>query len=59
MRTPLVANDLLLAAGKALYSAKSSGYTHARLLDVADLDERILSRDIAPTAREAHCAQWA
>jgi diguanylate cyclase (GGDEF)-like protein len=59
MRTPLVANDLLLAADKALYSAKSSGYTHARLLDVADLDERILCRDLAPTARDTHCAQWA
>jgi len=59
MRTPLVAHDLLLAADKALYSAKSSGYTHARLLDVADLEERVLCRDLAPTAREAHSAQWA
>jgi hypothetical protein len=59
MRMPLVANDLVLAADKALFSARSSGYTHARLLDIADLDERNICRDIAWTAREAHCAQWA
>jgi GGDEF domain-containing protein len=59
MRMPLVANDLVLAADKALFSARSSGYTHARLLDIADLDERNLCRDIAWTVREAHCAQWA
>jgi diguanylate cyclase (GGDEF)-like protein len=59
MRMPLVAHDLLLAAEKALYSARNSGYTHARLLDIADLKERILCRDIAPTAREAPSALWA
>jgi diguanylate cyclase (GGDEF)-like protein len=59
MRMPLVANDLVLAADKALSSARNSGYTHARLLDVADLETRIDCRDIAPSAREAHCAQWA
>jgi diguanylate cyclase (GGDEF)-like protein len=54
-----VGNNLLLAADKALYSAKLAGCSHARLLDIAELEAPFLSRDIGPTAREEHRKKWA
>jgi diguanylate cyclase (GGDEF)-like protein len=54
-----VGNNLLLAADKALYSAKLEGRSHARLLDIAELEAPFLTRDIAPTAREEHREKWA
>jgi diguanylate cyclase (GGDEF)-like protein len=39
-------NDLVLAADKALYSAKHLGRARARLLDMADVDAPQLARDI-------------
>jgi diguanylate cyclase (GGDEF)-like protein len=52
-------NTLLLAADKALYSAKLAGHAHARLLDIAELELPFLTRDIAPAAGEEHHAKWA
>jgi diguanylate cyclase (GGDEF)-like protein len=46
-----VSNNLLLAADKALYSAKLAGRSHARLLDIAELEAPFLTRDIEPAAR--------
>jgi diguanylate cyclase (GGDEF)-like protein len=53
------ANGLLLAADKALYSAKLGGHARARLLDIAELEPPFPSRDIAPPAREEQRAKWA
>jgi diguanylate cyclase (GGDEF)-like protein len=53
------ANSLLLAADKALYSAKLAGHAHARLLDIAELELPFLTRDIDPPAAEVHQAKWA
>lgn len=54
-----VANSLLLAADKALYSAQSEGHARARLLDIAELEAPFLTRDIASSAGEQRRAQWA
>lgn len=48
LRARFTANDLLLAADKALYSAKSTGRARAKMLDVADLYSSQSARDIAP-----------
>jgi diguanylate cyclase (GGDEF)-like protein len=53
------ANGLLLAADKALYSAKLAGHARARLLDIAELEAPFLTRDIAAPAREAQQVKWA
>ena len=53
------ANGLLLAADKALHSAKLAGHARARLLDIAELETPFLTRDIAPPAREEQHAKWA
>jgi diguanylate cyclase (GGDEF)-like protein len=53
------ANTLLLAADKALYSAKLAGHARARLLDIAALEVPLLTRDIAPPAGEERRAKWA
>ena len=47
-----VANNLLLAADKALHSAKIAGHSHARILDIAELEAPFVARDIHPMARE-------
>lgn len=44
--------DLLQAADKALYSAKNAGRAQARLLDIADIYNQQLVRDIAPLSRK-------
>jgi diguanylate cyclase (GGDEF)-like protein len=54
-----LSHNLLLAADKALYSAKLAGHAHARLLDISELDAPFLVRDIEPAAREEHRAKWA
>jgi diguanylate cyclase (GGDEF)-like protein len=41
-----VASNLVLAADKAMYSAKHAGRGRARLLDMADVDRPQLARDI-------------
>jgi diguanylate cyclase (GGDEF)-like protein len=43
------AGDLVLAADKALYSAKAAGRAQARLLDIADAHSPQDARDIAPS----------
>jgi diguanylate cyclase (GGDEF)-like protein len=53
------ASTLLLAADKALHSAKLAGHARARLLDIAALDAPSLTRDIAPPPGEEHHAKWA
>jgi diguanylate cyclase (GGDEF)-like protein len=57
--TARLASNLLLAADKALYSAKLAGHAHARLLDISELDAPFLTRDIEPAVREEHQAKWA
>jgi diguanylate cyclase (GGDEF)-like protein len=54
-----LANNLLLAADKALYSARLAGPANARLLDIAELEAPFLARDLEPTAREERRVQWA
>jgi len=49
LRARFTAGDLVLAADKALYSAKVAGRTQARLLDIADAYSPQLARDIAPS----------
>jgi diguanylate cyclase (GGDEF)-like protein len=58
-QTSRLASNLLLAADKALYSAKLAGHAHARLLDISELDAPFLTRDIEPAAREELRAKWA
>jgi diguanylate cyclase (GGDEF)-like protein len=53
------ANTLLLAADKALYSAKLAGHARARLLDIAALEAPFLTRDIAPPPGEELRVKWA
>jgi diguanylate cyclase (GGDEF)-like protein len=43
------AGDLVLAADRALYSAKAAGRAQARVLDIADAYSPQLARDIAPS----------
>jgi diguanylate cyclase (GGDEF)-like protein len=51
------ASDLVLAADKALYSAKHAGRARARLLDMADIDAAHLARDIGrPSNRPLRAA---
>jgi diguanylate cyclase (GGDEF)-like protein len=45
------ADNLTQAADHALYSAKNAGRARARLLDIADVDNPQLARDIAPRFR--------
>jgi diguanylate cyclase (GGDEF)-like protein len=45
--------DLVRCADKALYSAKNAGRAKARLLDIADVNERQAARDIGPSRRLA------
>jgi diguanylate cyclase (GGDEF)-like protein len=54
-----VAGNLLLAADKALHSAKRAFRSHARLLDIADLEAPHLARNIAHSAREPRGVEWA
>jgi diguanylate cyclase (GGDEF)-like protein len=54
-----LANNLLLAADKALYSARLAGPAQARLLDIAELEAPFLVRDIEPTAGEERRVKWA
>jgi diguanylate cyclase (GGDEF)-like protein len=49
--------ELLQAADKALYSAKHSGRAQARLLDLADVDNPQLTRDIAPPSGKSRMQQ--
>jgi diguanylate cyclase (GGDEF)-like protein len=58
-RKTRVANNLLLAADKALHSAKLAGRAHAKLLDIAGFDGPFLTRHIEPMAREERSATWA
>jgi diguanylate cyclase (GGDEF)-like protein len=52
-----VASDLVLAADKALYSAKHAGRARARLLDMAEIDTPQLARDIVrPSDRPLRAA---
>jgi diguanylate cyclase (GGDEF)-like protein len=53
------ANTLLLAADKALHSAKLAGHARARLLDITALEAPFLTRDITPPPGEEHHAKWA
>jgi diguanylate cyclase (GGDEF)-like protein len=53
------ADTLLLAADKALYSAKLAGHARARLLDIAAPEAPFQTLDIAPPADEEHHAKWA
>jgi diguanylate cyclase (GGDEF)-like protein len=48
LRARFTADDLVLAADKALYSAKVAGRAQARLLDIADVYSPHLARTIAP-----------
>ena len=48
LRARFTADDLVLAADKALYSAKVAGRAQARLLDIADVYSPHLARNIAP-----------
>jgi len=48
LRVRFTADDLLLAADKALYSAKIAGRAQARLLDIADVYSPQLARDVTP-----------
>ena len=50
LRARFTADDLLLAADKALYSAKIGGRAQAKLLDIADLYSLRPARNIAPSA---------
>jgi diguanylate cyclase (GGDEF)-like protein len=59
MQKSRVANNLLLAADKALFSARLAGHAHARLLDIAELEAPFLTRDIAPMTGEERRAMWA
>src|ERR1700722_19269426 len=43
------AGDLMLAADRALYSAKAAGRAQAKVLDIADVHSPQLARDIAPS----------
>jgi diguanylate cyclase (GGDEF)-like protein len=52
------ANTLLLAADKALYSAKLAGHARARLLDIAALETSFQVRDIAVPPGVEHQAKW-
>jgi diguanylate cyclase (GGDEF)-like protein len=52
-------NNLLLAADKALHSAKLAGHSHARLLDIAELEAPSRSRNIEPATRKEHRKKWA
>jgi diguanylate cyclase (GGDEF)-like protein len=58
-RKSRVANNLLLAADKALHSARLAGHAHAKLLDIAGFDAPFLTRHIESMAREEHSAKWA
>jgi diguanylate cyclase (GGDEF)-like protein len=58
-QTSRLASNLLLAADKALYSAKLAGHAHARLLDISELEAPFLTRDIEPAVRVEHRAKWA
>jgi diguanylate cyclase (GGDEF)-like protein len=49
VRARCTADDLVLAADKALYSAKFAGRAQARLLDIADAHFPRLARHIAPS----------
>jgi diguanylate cyclase (GGDEF)-like protein len=53
------ANTLLLAADKALYSAKLAGHARARLLDIAELETPFLTRDVVRPTGEERYAKWA
>jgi diguanylate cyclase (GGDEF)-like protein len=54
-----LAGNLLLAADKALHSAKRALRSCVRLLDIADLESPHLARNILPAARESRDAEWA
>jgi hypothetical protein len=43
------ADDLMLAADRALYSAKAAGRAQAWVLDIGDAYSPQLARDIAPS----------
>jgi len=53
------ANTLLLAADKALHSAKRAGHARARLVDIAAMDASVPTRHTAPPPDEEHHAKWA
>jgi diguanylate cyclase (GGDEF)-like protein len=53
------ANDLLLAADRALNCAKLAGHAQAKLLDIAEVETPFRARDLAPTAPEERRAKWA
>jgi diguanylate cyclase (GGDEF)-like protein len=53
------ANTLLLAADKALHSAKRGGHARARLMDIAELEAPFLTRHLSQPAGEEHHAKWA
>jgi diguanylate cyclase (GGDEF)-like protein len=48
-RARFTADDLVLAADKALYCAKVAGRAEVRLLDIADVYSPQMARDIAPS----------
>jgi len=52
------ANTLLLAADKALHSAKLAGHARVRWLDIPALESPSPIRDIAQPAGEEHHATW-
>lgn len=58
-RNTSLANNLLLAADKALYSARLAGPAHARLLDVAELETPFRIQEIESKAGEERQAKWA
>jgi len=45
------ASDLVQAADKALYRAKAAGRAQARLLDIADVDNPHLAREVRPVSQ--------
>jgi diguanylate cyclase (GGDEF)-like protein len=49
LRARFTADELLLAADKALYSAKVAGRAQARLLDIADVYSPQLARETTPS----------
>jgi hypothetical protein len=51
--------DLVLAADRALYSAKHAGRARAMLLDVADVGSPHLVREIEPCSYEFGEGAWA
>ncbi len=56
---PLSANNLVLAADRALYSAKRAGRAQAKFLDIADVDDQQRVRDIVPLSRKGSAPQGA